>query len=793
MTALFHQAWRRLVRRPVVLVLMVSSLGVGVGINLTLYAVVKQVAFRDSPATFEPERLMTVTPGLSYPDYLDVSGQSTAADYAIFQSATLLWARERDTRPLGAKIVSPDYFEVLGVRPVLGRSFAADPHNPDQVLVSYQFWQQHFGSDVAIIGRPLTINGWPMTIVGVLPHDFYSAVAPLLAPAIYVPVSPHVNLALDARGAAQFDVVARLRRGTTFAQGVGELRALDKRQRQAYPDIRRGQPLSARPRVVNSFQAVSGDDGLQLLLLTVVAAVTILGGLVLLITCANVAGVLAARADERRRDLAIRAAIGADRRRLFLELFAEGLLLGAVSVAGAVAIWTVASWSLPQIQSMANLSAFVMPPPMPFGFAIALMLLVAAASTMAPAILAGRIDPVEGLRITTGQGGMRGRLSIPRMLVALQVAICAIFIAAAVFVVRTTTNLSALAPGFDVSRTAVVSVRFPSALGNTATLDLERQLRQIAGVISVSYGTLPSAFSSGRNQVRLDATGQSDLHADALRVAPEFLDTLGVSIEHGRNLRDGDQTADDAVRPIVIDQTFAERYLQHRDPIGLTLTLGGDTESGIRDQRAVIVGVSRRASLVGPEQVPTPVIFVPSDPPLRSATVLVRTGQRATVSVPAIIRVLGTRFPGASASVMPLAEQFAGALAPLRVALVILGLLAAIGTVVAMVGLHGLASYEISRRTFDIGVHRALGASTISVIGLVLRQVAVMVGGGILAGVSVAGTAGRLLPPIAGTHALAPIDMAGAAGILTLTTITACMRPALNASRIEAIIALKAE
>jgi len=782
-------AWRRLVRRPIVLLLMVVSLGVGVGVNMTLYAVVKRAVFSDSQSIRDADRLLTVTPGLSYLDYADVQSQSTVAEYTIFQSASLLWAHENGTRTLGAKIVSADYFEVLGIRPVLGQTFAPDPTNPDQLLLSYQFWERTLHSDVGIVGRPMTINGWPMTIVGVLPADFYSAVAPLLAPAIYAPISPHVNVALDVRGAAQFDAVARLRSGSTMAQAVAELRVIDDHLRQTYPDIRRGQRLAAFPRS-SPFQGAS-DGGRRFGLLALLGVVGLLGLLIMLIACANVAGVLAARTDERRKELAIRTALGASHGRLTLELFMEGLLLGVMSVAGAIALWRVSVALLPRLPGMANFGAILMPPPPPVAFAVGLTLIVAAACALGPVLLARHIHPIDGLRI--GPGGARaGRLRIPRLLVGVQVAVCAVFIVAAAFIARTNVSLSRIAPGLDLTHNAVVSVRFPSTFGDRATLELERALRSIGDVSDVTYGSLPAAFNAGRNTVRLDASGEADIHVEALRVEPGFLKTLGIRLERGRTLQLGDISPNTRILPVVADRTFVDRYTRGRDPIGMTMTLAANTESGAGEQRLMIVGITAAVNLAGPTGTPAPLIFIPADPPQRSATLLVRTTSTATTAVSSIIRVLDARFPGASASVTSLADQFDAALVPIRIVTAVLAMLALIGTFVAMIGLHGLVSYEASRRTFDIGVHRALGASTRSVMSLVLRDAAVMVTGGALIGVLLMAAASQALPPLAG-YVLGPIDFAATIGLLTMTTLLSCLGSVRAACQVEASVALRTE
>jgi hypothetical protein len=433
-----------------------------------------------------------------------------------------------------------------------------------------------------------------------------------------------------------------------------------------------------------------------------------------------------------------------------------------------------------------------MPPPLPLGFSIALALVVGAVCSIAPILLSKQIRPMGDMR-PIPVIGVRGRLRVPRILIGVQVAICVVFLAAAAFVIRTTVSLGHVTPGIDLSHDVVVSVRLPSTLGDTAILDLERGLRGVEGLTDVAYGALPTAFSAGRNRLRLDATGQADIQADALRVEPGFLRTLGLPIVRGRDLEHGDLDLGRQIRPVIVDGTFVDRYAGGRDPIGMTLTLAPDTESGSREQRLLIVGVSAAANFAGPVGVPTPLVFVPSEAPFRAATLLVRTRGPAAAGIPSIIRTLGSRFPGASASVMPLADQFDGTLAPLRMVIAIMGVLALIGLVVAMVGLHGLVSYETSRRMFDIGVRRALGATTNSVIGLVLRDAASMVAGGVLAGVVLTAAASRTLPPFAGRYALGPVDLASAIGVLMLTTLIACLRPVRIASKVEASVALRAE
>jgi len=765
---------------------MITSLGVGVGVNLTLYAVVKRLALSDWLAARHPEQLVTVSPGLSYPDYLDLLSTSTTADYTIFQSSTLLWAQETATRTIGAQVVSTNYFDVLGVRPLVGRTFAADGTNPDQVLVSYRFWQQQFHENAGVVGHTLTLNGWPMTIVGVLPQDFYSAVAPMLAPKIYVPVSAHVNLGLDAREAAQFDAVGRLRPGSSLTRAAAELRVLDGRLRHDYPDVPRAAPLTALPRAGSLLQRAGGPRGLLLALLTVVAT---LGTLVLLIVCTNVAGVLAARTDERRRDLSIRAAIGATRRHLIGDLAIEGLLLGVISAAGAAAIWLVATLALPRIPAIASLGAVLMMPSLPVGFTIVLALLVAVICTVAPALLAARIDPARGLR-PGPSAGTSGSLRAPRLLVGVQVAICALFVTIALFVTRTTVTLGRVTPNIDLSHSLVVQVRLPSTMGALATLEIERELSRIDGITSVSYGALPAAFSGGRHRVRVGDHG--DVRADALRVQPGFLDTLGLRIERGRGL-DRRDLATPAVTPVLVDRTFANRYLQGREALGVILTLAADTESGSREQRLEVVGVTAGANLAGPAASPTPLVFIPGEPPRQLATLVARTEGPAAAMTAAVIRTLGTRFPGASASITPLEDAFASALAPLRAIVIVFSVLAGLGAMIAMIGLHGLVSYQTSRRQFDLGVRRALGASTGSVIAVVARDAAGMVAGGIIVGLALAALAGRLLPPVAGSLPMTGIDLIAAALALLLAVALACLRPTQRALRVEAAVVLRAE
>jgi predicted permease len=792
LTGSLQQAWRRLARRPIVFVLMIASLGIGVGVNVTLYVIGERFFFESWLTAGEPERLLTIKPGLSYPDYLDLASASARVDYTIFQSATLLWAHDTSTHTIGAQVVSDNYFEVLGVRLLAGRTFRAEAGNPDQVVVSYRFWQQQLAASTTAIGQTLTLNGWPMTIVGVLPKTFYSAVAPMLAPAIYVPASPHVNLGLDDRGAAQFDVLARLRPDATVAQARAEFRSLDRR----FPTGQTGEPrsmsLAATAGVLNPIRA-PGNRGPTLLVRSLVLGVFAIGALVLLIACANVAGVLAARADERRRDLAIRTAFGATRRRLVLDLLAEGVILGVASVTGAAVLWQLGMALLPRLPALATASVVFMPVSMPIVFPAALAVMIAVICAVVPAMLVSQVNPVEGLRPARASG-LRTRLRAPRLLIGVQVTVCSLFLIAVIVVMRTTLSLAAIDPGFDDTHAIVVSTRLPSTMGGEAAIDVENTLGGIAGVDSVSYGALPSALTDGRNRLRLDESEGREVRVEAVPVEAGFLRTLGIRIERGRDLARSDASPEASLIPVVVDRRFADQYLEGREPIGMRMTLAGDAESGRAEQRLVVVGLSRSANLAGRTSQPPAVVFVPSRTPARAVTFVVRASGPARAMVPAVIRTMNDRFPGASASVTTMRERFDGTLAPLRIAIVILGVVAAMGIIVAMIGLHGLVSYEASRRTFEIGVRLALGAERRSLIGLVLRDAAGMVAGGFVLGGLLAAAVGRVAPGIAaGVRLISPEDLALTGGLLAVATIIACLSPIRLALRVESAAALRAD
>jgi hypothetical protein len=234
-------------------------------------------------------------------------------------------------------------------------------------------------------------------------------------------------------------------------------------------------------------------------------------------------------------------------------------------------------------------------------------------------------------------------------------------------------------------------------------LDLERALRLIGGVSDVTYGSLPVAFNAGRHRVRLDAGSQADIQVEALRVEPGFLNTLGIRLQRGRTLQSRDISPSTPILAVIVDRTFVDRYTPGRDPIGVTMTLAANTESGDGEQRLMIVGISAAVNLAGPTSAPAPLIFIPTEPPQRSATLLVRTRSTANTAVSSIIRVLQADFPGASASVTPLVDRFNAAIGPLRIVSAVLGVLALMGTLVAMIGLHGLVSYETSRARLTSG------------------------------------------------------------------------------------------
>ena len=811
-------AVRVLAKRPLVVGAAIVSIAIGAGLNLGVYAVLQRVMLESVLTASAPERLVRIEPGISFPNYRDLRSADLPIDLALMQMARLTWRTPDGAKALSGHVVSNNFFDVVGVRPIVGRTFtASDGDRTDLVVLSYRFWQQ-LGGDAAMVGRAIELNGWRYEITGVLPGDF-RAVA-IASGRVYVPIGAHVTQALESRRAAQFDLFGRLQDRVTREQAVGALRAAAGPIEARFPDVNAG---LARGFAGSSMDAFSFLRQIPPGRMVLGAAATLyaLVGLALFVTCANVAGLLVSRADERRHEIAVRVALGATRARLTQQFLAESFVISMLGCAAGAAVWMIAvAWLQNGVLLSSPTEITAIPESLPLRYCLLLVCVVTVACGVAPAGACGhteprtcesaarcqrqlaagvgprrqwKIDPNRLSVLAALQSRRTGRLlrrvSLQRVLVAVQMAICFVLLTAAIFLLHNLLRLQIADPGFDITHTLTIDVQLPTSAPTRNALDLRRAIQAAPGVQAVSWGwPIGPPFAE-----RIRPAGSRDgasVTADVRRVGPRFFHTMQIPLALGRDLNDEDVGAS-APKPMVVNETFARRYLAAVDPIGRQFVRPRDIENGQAEQVLEIVGVARDtlARTVGDAHVP--VVYVPQSSP--SLTVRMAGPSASAIRM---LRQTVERLepPGTVVDVAPMADSVATALMPMRVATMLLGAVGAIGIVLAMTGLFAMVSHAASRRTFEIGVRIALGASRSAIVRMIVGDGLQIVAAGCLAGAVLSFGLARLLQSVISSQSLVdPLAFVAVILLLLVVGVGASLRPATRAGRADPMVALRSE
>ena len=789
-----RMAVRALARRRLMLAAAVTSIAIGVGANVAVYTALKYLLL--SPrwlVASDPDRLITVAPGLSYLNFLDMQRSDRSVELAAFTMSRVVWRSAELSASVSVHAVSENFFEMLGTRAVRGRLFGTStpdrPDDPYRVLLGYDFWRR-LGASEAIVGQPVTINGWAYSIVGVLPPEFHLAVGPMLSSGIYIPISAAVTTALDRRDASYFDIVGRLRSGVTFPQAVDSLKQtasdLESRFVENRDLVRR---LTIRSGAVSPIQAMlAAPQGRVVMTLAAVAYGLV--GLVLLIACANVAGLLTARADERRHETAVRTALGASRARLIQQFLAESLIVAVLGIAAATSVWMVLAAVLPRFAVFDPSTQFV-PERVPLLYSAALAIVVTIACGLAPAMTSTRVAPVAGLKAGRLGHVVRG-LRLQNILVGAQVAFSFVLLSAAFVLLHAFVLLRVVDPGYDVVHTAAVQL-LPVTTAPVPATRLRSVVGSLAGVDLATYGELPlGGLGILSRSTRVHTAGAEPAMTTELHFAgPRFLETMGIPLERGRDLNEQDLDAGGNAAGTVVNETFARRYFGARDPIGSEIVLEGDAENGRPDRHLQIVGVARDTKTRSLADDGTPVLYLAR----QSLTVVVRLRDAAASQARAIERAVEERFPGSLVSVRPMSTAFSNALLPSRLAAALLSALGAIGLTLAMIGLHGIVSYGVTRRLFEIGVRMALGATRVSIVKLILRSATRVVAVGAAIGAVASLVVLQALRPFLaiGQSTVDPVAIAGVGVTLIAAGAAASLWPARRAASVDPTAALRSE
>ncbi|MBM3790597.1 MAG: ABC transporter permease [Acidobacteria bacterium] len=814
-------ALRWLGRSPAFTLAAVASLAIGIGFNTALFSVIDAVLFRPLPVA-EPQRLVDIFTNASdgdryatssYPDFLDWKAGNAVFEDMIGYSPMLAAMNLPDrSRLVIGEVVTGNYFHMLGVGAAIGRALQPEddsPGAPAVVMVSDRYWRRELGGDRSAIGQTIRLRGQTYAIVGVAPPEF-TGMMPILAPELWMPMahveevepagiqesvpSPTGTSRLDRRGQRWMFVKGRLREGATPEQAQANLSVLMRGLQAAYPQTNKARSVSVLPTSEVRIHPEAGP-----LMKRVAVGLLLAVGLVLLVACANVTSMLLARAAGRRREIGIRIALGAGRGRLVRQLLAESLVLSAL---GAVA-GTVLAWWLTRAAATLEL-----PIPVPISLDlrtdVRVLVFMAAASVLAtllaglaPAIRTLRPNVIEALRdgAHTMEPSHR-RWALRDALVAAQIAATVLLLVAAGLLLRGLWAAQRADVGFRTAGLALLSadldmLRYEEDRSERFWADALERVRALPQVENAALAQrLPFSINFSYADIHIPGYQHADerpLSLQNTRASPDYFRTLGIPILQGRPFAYSDTADKPGV--VVINETMAQRFWPGESALGKRIHLRGP-EGPAFD----VIGVAANHRLRTIGEVPQPYIhFAQTQRPSPYQVLVARTWGDATRVLAEIRRELLTLEPNiAFLDNQTMEAQVAATLLPIRMSAQVVVAVGAIAMMLAAVGLYGAIAYSVARRTREIGIRIALGASPSGATGLVMRQGLAVAVTGLGAGCLLAALAARALAGMLyGVHAADPAAWSLAVAVVMASSTVANLIPARRAARIAPASALR--
>jgi putative ABC transport system permease protein len=805
-------ALRLLRQSPVFAATAVASLVIGIGANATIFSVANALLIRPLPGLVEPSRLVDIGrtqegqgfDTSSYPNFKDVRERATMLAYVYayrVEPQPVSLGGEHEAARIYASIVSGSYFHALGTTPARGRLLNESddvPNGPHVAVVSYDLWMRRFGGSADIVGQVVVINAHPVTIVGVAPRGFQGTT--LLRPDAWMPLAmssiaaPRLPASLfTCRDCVWLILGARLKPGVSVAQASAELNAIGAALAKEYPAANRGKNFIALPSAI-----VPGEVSVVAGFIAVLLGIA---GLVLGAACVNLAGMLLARAAARRREIAVRLAIGASRARLVRQLVTESFVLFGAACAIALLL----------TRSLSTLLLSVLPSlPVPVNaaipvdwrvaaFSIVISLICAVLCGLVPALPASRSDLVPALK--TDAGGSPARLRLRTVFIVAQVAMSLVLVIAGALFVRALARAASIDPGFDQRHVDVVTMDlsltgYGEADAQAFADRVRARTRALPGVENAAFAAdLPlngGRMSLGRLRVPglRTPSGGEFFPADWNAVTPGYFATLHMPLVSGRDFTDQDTATAPGV--IIINEVMARAVWHTTDVLGRQFESGG--ESREKPATLMVIGVvpdARVDTLDGPIR---PMVYVPvAQHYLPRLSLVVKSASASMIpAVRGVVRELNPNLPVTEA--MPLDQITAFETIPQRIAAAVAASLGIVVLMLAAIGLYAVTSYAVQRRTREIGIRMALGADGARVVRLVLRQGIALTITGVALGLAAGVAAAQLLRSLLfGVSTLDPIAFGSAALLFTLVSVTASYVPARRAMRVDPMIALRAE
>jgi putative ABC transport system permease protein len=798
-------ALRALAQQRTFACVAVFTLALGVGANTAIFSVVNAVLLRPLPYP-AADRLVLVwtTTGsgqsaAAWPEYLDWRAQSRSFEemaVARHQSVTMVGGAEPE-RVTGAFVTST-LFDLVGARAKLGRTFRPEETEPTTTqpvaVISHGLWARRFGSDPGILGRTLVLNGQPRAVIGVIGPEFESGRAPFdgwfMGTEVWLPVADFPNANGLARGQTELAVLARLRPGVTPAAAQADLAVVAQRLQKAYPDTH-----ARRTVIVNPLheELVSGVRPALLILLGAVA-------LVLLIACANVANLLLARAAHRQRELALRSALGAGRRRLLAQLLTESMVLalaaGALgAVLGAFALRGLVALVPPNVGLPASLGI----DHAALAFTAGLALLTGVVFGLVPALQASRPDLVAVLREGGRSVGGAARRRFRDGLVVAEIALSLVLLVGAGLLLRSVLALQDADPGFRADRLLTMEFRLPTSrytqpaqMADFFRAILER-MRAVPGVESVALvRAVPFSGNGGSGAYEVDGQPPPvpgrEPRTQTNIVSPGYFRTMGIPILQGRDVDERDRA--DSPPVAVVSATFARTVWPGQDALGKRFRLKENA------RWLTVVGVAgdiKHGSFV---DAPMPQAYTAheQDPRIFACVVARTTGDPMAAAGPIRQAIWSVDAQQPVWRVRSMETLLAGARGPARALTILIAMFATVAMILAAVGIYGVMTYLVAQRTREIGIRMALGASARTVVGMVVGRGLALTLAAIAIGLAGAAALTRTLSTLLfGVGPLDPLTFVVAAAVLGGVALLAAWLPARRAARVDPVVALAEE
>jgi len=800
---------RMLRKRPGFTLIAILTLSLGIGANTAIFSLLNAALLRPLPIA-QPEQFIALSnsvtgrlfPTFSYPNYKDMQARTEVfSGLLAYRFAPLSLSHDGLNERLWGYSVTGNYFDVLGIKPALGRLISLDDDRTrgahPVTVISHQCWQQRFGSDPSVIGKEVIVNGRNFTIIGVAPLGFVGTEI-IAAPEMWFPMMMQAQIEmgddwLDKRGVENIFVQGRLKPGVSLVQAQAALDAVVAQLAREFPNNNEGRRvLLTQPGLMNGTMRAS--------VLGFAGVLMVVVGLVLLLACANLANLLLARATERRREMAVRLALGAKRFQLVRQLLIESVLL---ALAGGALGCLLAWW-------LTGLAATYKPPmdvPANFAlhldrrvllFAFVLSIVTGVVFGLLPALQATKTNLVAALKDEASFGTYRNSW-LKNSLIVFQVALSLVLLIGGGLMVRALQQAETIPLGFDPQNAIAVSFDlrlqgYDAAQGREAEKRLLERVRTLPGVKAAGLADMvpvdlhfssSSVFIEGQSLERTANTPR----AMSNRVTPGYFSAMQTRLVQGREFTEQDN--DQAPPVVIVNETFARRFWPNESPLHKRFRLGNANAPLLE-----IVGVAQDGKYAGLNEDPKSFVYRSLwQSRLSSSSLIVRAETEPQILIAAVRRELQQLDPHLPiASTKTMTEQLSFALLPARLAASALGSFGLLALALAAIGLYGVMAYSVAQRTRELGIRIALGAQASDIHKLVVGQGLKLASIGIALGLLISLAVMRLMKNfLFGVSATDPLTFVAIGVVLLLVALLACYLPARRATKVDPLIALRTE